>query len=457
VRESDAVENARRALGIKLATCRRAGGYSQADFASLIDYSRSSVANVETGRQHVPRGFWAAADAALRTEGALTEVNDAIEAAIRRERQDAARQSTPIPLSLVEHDRYAGSVVHVSGAALAARARDDDWLDVISLAATEARDHAEKAAITEIGPAGVEQFTADVVRLARAYVSAPPLPLFAAMRRSLTRAQAAIDHRNYPAQARDLNFLAGALCCLMANASLDLGRQEAADDLARAAWTYGRIIDHGALIGWARGTQALAAICNEQNRDAARHAEDGLLHAPAGSGAVRLHAIRARALSSDGDRVEALAAIAAAQRARAQAHRDELHDGIGGEFAFSDAKLSYYEALTLVEGDDPARAENAAEAAISLYQNGPAIARSYGCETLARAQLAKAQLINKKLEDAAETLGGVLSLDPQMHISSLNHQLETCRQLLVVPEYRSSGIARRLDRQLSEFGHPAGA
>ena len=56
---------------------------------------------------------------------------------------------------------------------------DDDWLDVIALAASEAREHAEKAAVTEIGPATVEQFTADIVRLARAYVSAPPLPLFA--------------------------------------------------------------------------------------------------------------------------------------------------------------------------------------------------------------------------------------------------------------------------------------
>ena len=67
VRESDAVESARRTLGLKLAICRRAGGYSQADFASLIDYSRSTVANVETGRQRVPSTFWAAADAAARS------------------------------------------------------------------------------------------------------------------------------------------------------------------------------------------------------------------------------------------------------------------------------------------------------------------------------------------------------------------------------------------------------
>jgi tetratricopeptide (TPR) repeat protein len=342
-------------------------------------------------------------------------------------------------------------VVHVLQSALVASDSEDDSVDVIALAASEAREHADKVAVTEIGPATVEQITADVVRLARAYVSAPPLPLFAAMRRSLSRIQAAIDRRTYPAQARDLNFLAGALCGLMANASLDLGREEAADDLARAAWTYGRIIDHGPLIGWARGTQALAAIWDHRYADAVRHAEDGLLHAPAGTGMVRLHAIHARALTATGDRAEARAAINAADRARADVHRDELHDGLAGEFAFDDAKLFYYQALTLVHGDDPAKAEHAAEAAISLYRAVPVRARSYGCEALARAQLAKAQLLSKKVEDAAETLGGVLALDPQMRIGSLSAQLEACRQLLRVPAYRSSGTARQLERQLAAF------
>jgi hypothetical protein len=236
VTESDAVESTRRTLGLKLAICRRAGGYSQADFASLIDYSRSTVANVETGRQHVPPGtFWVAADAALRTGGALTEVNDEIGTAVRRERQDAARRVTPFPLSLVASNGSVGSLAHVPEGALTVAGRGDDWLDVIALAATEAREHAEKTAITDVGPAAVEQFTADVVRLARAYVSAPAFPLFAAMRRLLAQIQAAIERRTYPAQARDLNLLAGALCGLMANASLDLGRHEAADDLARAA------------------------------------------------------------------------------------------------------------------------------------------------------------------------------------------------------------------------------
>jgi hypothetical protein len=47
--------------------------------------------------------------------------------------------------------------------------------------------------------------------------------------------------------------------------------------------------------------------------------------------------------------------------------------------------------------------------------------------------------MDKKPEDAAETMGGVLALDPQMRIGSLTDQLETCRQLLRIPAYRSSG------------------
>ena len=95
------------------------------------------------------------------------------------------------------------------------------------------------------------------------------------MHQALGRVQAALDLKAYPSQARDLNFLAGALCGLMANATLDLGREDAADDLARAAWTYGTVIDHGPLIGWARGTQALAAIWEHRYADAVGYAEDG--------------------------------------------------------------------------------------------------------------------------------------------------------------------------------------
>ena len=357
-------------------------------------------------------------------------------------------------------DRDAGSgagaeeaLEPISGKVVPAPDDGAEWPDMIAAAASEARGHAEQAAVTGIGPGTVEQLTADVARLSRAYVSAPPLPLFVAMHRTLDQVETALDQKVYPAQARDLNFLAGALCGLMANACLDLGREEAADDLARAAWTHGRIIEHAPLMGWARGTQALAAIWDQRFADAVRHAEDGLLYVPTGLGAARNHAIHARALAACGDAVAARAAMTAAEKAHADsdAARDELHDGVGGEFSFDAAKLRYYLALALLDSGDPAGAEQATAEAIALYEAIPERARSYGCVALARVQLAKAALMGNRLEDAIEALGSVLALDPQRRISSLNEHLEACRQLLLVPGYSTSAAARELEQQLAAF------
>jgi len=450
MRESGTVESARRALGARLAACRRAAGHSQAALAALVSYSRSTVANVETGRQHVPGDFWVSADAACHAEGALIAANDQVEAAARQELQQAARGILVVGSGDSGGDP-AGPLMHPAGGILQAAGHGDGGVDIIAAAASQARGHAEQAAVTGIGPGTVEQFTADVARLSRAYVSGAPLPLFAVMHHELALIQAALDRKTYPDQARELNFLAGALCGLMANASLDVGREEAADELAHAAWTYGKIIDHGPLMAWSHGTQALAAIWDQRYPDAARHAEDGLIHAPAGMGAVRLHAIHARALAADGDRAQARAAITAAESARADGRRDELHDGVGGEFAFDDAKLSYYQALTELDVEDPAQAARSAAGAIGLYQAVPARVRSYGCEALARVQLARAQLMTGKPEDAAEALGGVLALDPERRISSLNEYLEACRQLLRDAAFRGSGTARELERQLAAF------
>src|SRR5258708_17779320 len=92
MRESGTVDSARRALGARLAACRRAAGHSQVALASFVGYSRSTVANVETGRQHVPGDFWERADAACHAEGALIQASDQVEAAARQERRDAAPQ-----------------------------------------------------------------------------------------------------------------------------------------------------------------------------------------------------------------------------------------------------------------------------------------------------------------------------------------------------------------------------
>ncbi|MFI6785481.1 helix-turn-helix domain-containing protein [Micromonospora sp. NPDC050276] len=45
------------ALGQLLASSRKAASYTQEAFAPLVNYGRSTIANVETGRQRVGRNF----------------------------------------------------------------------------------------------------------------------------------------------------------------------------------------------------------------------------------------------------------------------------------------------------------------------------------------------------------------------------------------------------------------
>lgn len=83
--------DARRALGRQLARYRRAAGYSQHELAPLVLYGRSTIANVEVGRQNVPKAFWQSCDELLTADGVLLQGFDQLQALISRERRQAAR------------------------------------------------------------------------------------------------------------------------------------------------------------------------------------------------------------------------------------------------------------------------------------------------------------------------------------------------------------------------------
>lgn len=87
---ANGIAAARQALGLQLAALRRAAGYSQKNFAPLTGYQRSTVANVETGRQNVPRAFWERCARALGAD-VLVAGYDQIEAMVTADRQEAAR------------------------------------------------------------------------------------------------------------------------------------------------------------------------------------------------------------------------------------------------------------------------------------------------------------------------------------------------------------------------------
>lgn len=84
------IVEARRRLGRQLAALRKAAGYSQHEFAPLTHYTRSTIANVEVGRQHASPTFWRLSDDVLSANGALRSSYDDLQELIRQHHEDIA-------------------------------------------------------------------------------------------------------------------------------------------------------------------------------------------------------------------------------------------------------------------------------------------------------------------------------------------------------------------------------
>jgi transcriptional regulator with XRE-family HTH domain len=67
------IQGAQQELGRQLAALRAEARWSQQDLARRVLSSRSSIANIETGRQSAPMDFWQAADRVLNAHGVLVK------------------------------------------------------------------------------------------------------------------------------------------------------------------------------------------------------------------------------------------------------------------------------------------------------------------------------------------------------------------------------------------------
>jgi transcriptional regulator with XRE-family HTH domain len=80
VKESDIVAAMRRELGRQLAERRKASGYVQRELGVLLGYSRTAVANAETGVTRTSRQLWERADRVLETGELFARGHDRIRA-----------------------------------------------------------------------------------------------------------------------------------------------------------------------------------------------------------------------------------------------------------------------------------------------------------------------------------------------------------------------------------------
>jgi transcriptional regulator with XRE-family HTH domain len=89
-RESEAVVTMRRDLGCQLAARRKAAGYLQRELATLVGYSRTAIANAETGSTQIGRQLWEHADRVLGTGELFGRGHERIQALIAAESRAGA-------------------------------------------------------------------------------------------------------------------------------------------------------------------------------------------------------------------------------------------------------------------------------------------------------------------------------------------------------------------------------
>lgn len=92
VRQSDAVAALRRELGRQLALRRKAAGCLQRELGTLVGYSRTAIANAETGAASSGRQLWERSDQVLGTGELFARGYDRIQAQIAAESRTNIRQ-----------------------------------------------------------------------------------------------------------------------------------------------------------------------------------------------------------------------------------------------------------------------------------------------------------------------------------------------------------------------------
>lgn len=119
--------DARRNLGQQLAARRETAGLTQRQLARLVGYTRSAIANVETGRSIQPRDCWVRYDELLRADGALLAGYDQYRGLLSRYRHQAAQERDRERAAKIDQWRHAHTLaIEADGASRVALGPDHD-------------------------------------------------------------------------------------------------------------------------------------------------------------------------------------------------------------------------------------------------------------------------------------------------------------------------------------------
>ncbi|MGH3830948.1 MAG: hypothetical protein ACRDRS_10950 [Pseudonocardiaceae bacterium] len=328
----------------------------------------------------------------------------------------------------------------------------------VTVSARDSLAFASWAESSNVSSSTLDHLSYELCRIAVNYVHAPMLPLFRDLTGLRTLACELLRNgRQHPTQARELFFLAGTCCILLAHASQNLGDSASAMAQVRAALTCAEQADHNGLRAWAHGTAALIAEWTHQHRRAVEFAQRGQPFAPTLDSRVRLASLEARAAARAGDRALALDALDRAARARDLTARPDTLEEFGGLLTFPVPKQHYYAGGAYTLLGEPQRAQESALLAIGMYEAGPVEERSYGDEALARVDVTTARLALGDLDGAREALRPVLALPPERRIEQLAVGVSRVRTALALPRHARAQVAREITQEVDQYQAEAAA
>jgi hypothetical protein len=322
--------------------------------------------------------------------------------------------------------------------------------ELVVNAGRESAEHAIGAA-SSLDPTALEHLHAAAQRAARAYYRVPPLAMLTDLVRLRNTVYHQLDRTHKPRQQAELYLLAGEVCGLLSSVTWDLGNADMAEEQARAAHTYGSVIDHPSLCAWARALQVTVAFWSGSPRRAAEIAEAALAAAPHGTARARLHSVNARALALVGARQDVENELNAASDEFDRAGDDPFLDQIGGELGFDQSRHALCAGASFVALGDGERAEPAAQSAIDLFSEMPEDVRWGAGELGARVDLGTARTLRGDLAGTEDALDRVFTLAPDRRTEALSRRLLHLGRLLGTAKYRGAIEATRIGEAVEDF------
>ncbi|MFD4509818.1 DNA-binding protein [Streptomyces sp. NPDC058457] len=326
-----------------------------------------------------------------------------------------------------------------------------DLEERVRMTAEEALGGADATASASISDNTIDELRDQVGAVARRYHLIPPAEAYESVDRLRLAIERQRDRTQVPVQQQQLMILNGQAAALLAVAAFDLGYFPSARSLARTAAVFGEATRFTPLQAFADGTLAYIAYHTGDATEAVAKSARALSYGGLGDMAHRRHhAIKARAHAHLGDVAAARQAILLSSQ-EGPGIRDDLHDGVGGEFAFSLERLAMSTSTTALVIGDAAQAEADARRALELIAQRPSEEQSAHVRAGAAADLAHARLITGDVDGAAEALQLVWEVPVEKRQTGIVVRTARIGRHLNRPEYHGSPVPKELRERIEDF------